>query len=284
MSGTEELGRLLRLSRDWLAARGVDNAAREADELAARALGCRRLDLYLQHERRLEGRELEELRGLLRRRASGEPLQYILGSQPFRRAELLVDSRVLIPRPETEELVDLVLEREGDSTGLRVLDVGTGSGCLAISLALELPDCHVLAVDKSDAALDLARENAARNGVAGRIEFRRLNVLTAWPEEPSELLVANPPYVALRERSALARELGHEPAEALFGGDDGLLFYRRFAGGLAHLLAPGGRFYFEIGAEQGEELLALFGGRCRELELRLDLAGRPRFLCGREPS
>lgn len=284
MDAAPELGSLLRLSRDWLAARGVEGAARETDELASRALGCRRLDLYLQHDRLLDAAEQERFRTLLRRRAAGEPLQYILGSQPFRRAELAVDSRVLIPRPETEELVEIVVARESALRGLRVLDVGTGSGCVAISLAQELPECRVLAVDNSSDALELARTNAERNGVGERIEFRRMNILTDWPESPAQVLVSNPPYVAGRDRGRLARELSHEPAEALFGGEDGLLFFKRFAGGLDKLLAPEGRCYFEIGEEQGDELLALFAGRCLDLQLLPDLAGRPRFLCGRRPA
>lgn len=279
-----DLGALLRLSRDWLAAKGVANAAREADELAARVLGCRRLDLYLQHDRPVGGAERERLRNLLRRRAAGEPLQYILGDQPFRRAELRVDSRVLIPRPETEELVELVLAHEAGRPGLRILDAGTGSGCVAISLAQELPDCRILAVDSSREALEVARGNAERNGVASRIEFRQLNLLQAWPGEGHDLLVSNPPYVSLPEQGSLAPELGHEPAEALFGGEDGLLFYRRFAGGLGRLLVPGGRFYLEMGESQGAALLELFTGRADSLEAGRDLSGRPRFLSGCRPT
>jgi len=275
-----QLGEVLKRSREWLSGRGVDNAAREVDELACRALSCRRIDLYLLHDRQPSPAELEELRRLLRRRAQGEPLQYLLGSQPFRQAEIRVDSRVLIPRPETEELVDLVLAREGRHSALTVLDAGTGSGCIAISLAQELPSCQVLAVDSSRAALDLARENAVQNGVAERIQFRQLNLLQAWPQEQVDVVVSNPPYVAEFERALLAPELSHEPQDALFGGEDGLLFYRRFAQGLDHLLKPRGRFYFEIGAGQGEALLAVFVGRCRHLELGRDLSGRPRFLSG----
>ncbi|MFA7332551.1 MAG: peptide chain release factor N(5)-glutamine methyltransferase [Candidatus Delongbacteria bacterium] len=276
-----DLAALLRLSRDWLAARGVENAAREADELAARALGCRRLDLYLDHDRVPDEAEKAGLRGLLQRRVAGEPLQYILGDQPFRRAGLRVDSRVLIPRPETEELVDHVLAGERGQGPLSVLDAGTGSGCLAISLAQELPGCRVLAVDTSSGALEVARENARLNGVAERIEFQRLNLLLHWPQEARDLLVSNPPYVALSERAGLQRELSHEPEEALFGGEDGLIFYRRFAGGLEHLLRPGGRLYLEIGAQQAPALLELFAPLCSRLEIRPDLAGRPRFLVGR---
>ena len=279
-SSPPDLGSLLRLSRDWLAARGVDNAAREADELAARALGCRRLDLYLRHDEIPPEAAKAALRALLKRRAEGEPLQYLLGSQPFRRAELAVDSRVLIPRPETEELVDHVLAGEAGRGPLEVLDAGTGSGCLAVSLAMELPGCQVLAVDSSAGALEVARDNARRNGVEGRIGFQRLNLLQEWPAQPLDVLVSNPPYVSLAERDGLQRELSREPEEALFGGEDGLVFYRRYASGLDRLLRPGGRFYLEIGASQGPALLELFTPRCARVELHRDLAGRPRFLVG----
>lgn len=278
-----DLGSLLRLSRDWLAARGVDNAAREADELAARVLGCRRLDLYLRHDEILPEEAKARLRALLRRRSEGEPLQYLLGSQPFRRAELAVDSRVLIPRPETEELVDHVLAGEAGRGPLEALDAGTGSGCLAVSLAMELPQCRVLAVDSSADALDVARDNARRNGVADQVDFLRINLLLDWPPQPVDVLVSNPPYVSLAERDGLQRELSREPEEALFGGEDGLVFYRRYAGGLERLVRPGGRFYLEIGASQGAALLELFAPRCARVELRRDLAGRHRFLVGALP-
>lgn len=277
------LAELLRRSREWLAGRGVENATREVDELACRALACRRIDLYLLHDRVPSPQEVDCLRTLLKRRAHGEPLQYLLGSQPFRRAEIRVDSRVLIPRPETEELVELVLAREGKRRGLRVLDAGTGSGCVAISLAQELPDCRVLAVDSSRAALDLAQENARQNGVEQFIHFQQLNLLTAWPEEQVDVLVSNPPYVAEFERGILAPELAHEPQDALFGGEDGLLFYRRFAAGLEQLLCPGGRFYLEIGSGQAAALVEHFGGLGIQVETGQDLSGRDRFISGLRP-
>lgn len=277
------LAELLRRSREWLSARGVENATREVDELACRAMECRRIDLYLLHERIPSGPQVQTLRSLLKRRGSGEPLQYLLGSQPFRKAEIRVDSRVLIPRPETEELVELVLARESRHGALRVLDAGTGSGCVAVSLAQELPDCRVLAVDSSRAALDLAQENARLNGVEERITFTQVNLLTSWPDEAVDVLVSNPPYVAEFERGILAPELAHEPEDALFGGEDGLLFYRRFAAGLARMLKPGGRFYLEIGSSQAAAVMEIFGGQGIQVEASRDLSGRDRFISGHRP-
>lgn len=283
MDQTLSLAELLRRSREWLAARGVENASREVDEMACRAMACRRIDLYLLHDRIPLEQQVQTLRSLLKRRGSGEPLQYLLGSQPFRKAEIRVDSRVLIPRPETEELVELVLSREARHQGLRVLDAGTGSGCVAVSLAQELPGCHVLAVDSSRAALDLAQENARLNGVEERITFSQVNLLISWPDEVVDVLVSNPPYVAEFERGLLAPELAHEPQDALFGGEDGLLFYRRFATGLARLVKPGGRFYLEIGSSQTSAVLDIFGGVGIQVESGRDLSGRDRFIYGLRP-
>lgn len=283
-AGPRPLLDVLRLSAAWLEGRGVENARRETEELLARSLGLTRMDLYLQHDRPLREEELAPLRGLLARRGAGEPLQYLLGDQPFRGAEIRVDSRVLIPRPETEQLVELALagwplERAGTA-----LDVGTGSGCIAISLAQERPGLRVLALDRSPGALELAEENARANGVSDRVGFRRLDILRDLPGEPVDLLLSNPPYIAPGERAALQRELDWEPQEALVDLDDGLGFYRRFAACLDELLVSGGRFHFELGESQGEAALALFGGRAQELRLDRDLAGRIRFLSGRRPT
>lgn len=275
------LQELLKRSRDWLGERGVDNAVREADELAARAMGCTRMDLYLAFDSRPDEGQRKVLRDLLKRRARGEPLQYLLGNQPFRKAELRVDSRVLIPRPETEQLVDLILAAECAAGPLTVLDGGTGSGCIAISLAQELPDCTVKAVDIHPAALELARENAASNGVADRIRFRRIDLLRDTLAEPVDVFVSNPPYVSPSDNGRLQPELSWEPQDALYANDNGLLFYRHYARTLAGLLKPGGRFYFEIGETQAEELLTMYHGIAEQVQVHQDLAGRDRFISGR---
>ena len=272
--------KLIHVSRAYLERRGVENARREAEELLAHGLGISRLDLYLEHDRPLGEPELKRCRELVRLRGQRRPLQYLLGSQPFRSAELRITSQVLIPRPETEELVGLGVEREGGRPGpLRVLDAGTGSGCIAISLALELPGCLVRAVDLDEKVLELAAENARRNGVAERIRFEQLDLLDRLPDEPAEVMVSNPPYVPHTQRGALQPELSYEPAAALFDGHtDGTGFFRRFAGDLSALLVPGGRLYFEFGAGQEEVLRGLFEPLCEKVELHADLSGRIRFL------
>lgn len=275
------LGEVLARSREWLKSKGIENAARETDELAARCLACTRMDLYLSHDRPVDENRLQELRQLLKRRASGEPLQYLLGNQPFRNAELRVDARVLIPRPETEELVELVLKGERGRGPRSILDAGTGSGCIAISLAQELQDCRILAVDLQPAALELAGENARANKVSDRITFSRMDLLRDTPENPVDVLVSNPPYVSPSEKGRLQPELLWEPQDALYADDDGLLFYRRFARSMAAFLKPGGHFYFEIGEDQGSRLLNMYHTLSSEMRVLKDLAGKDRFLAGR---
>jgi release factor glutamine methyltransferase len=275
---------LIALSEGWLKKSKIENSAFDARELVARACACTRMELYLDYDRRPDESTLATLRTFLKRRGSGEPLQYILGTQPFRQADIRVDGRVLIPRSETEELVGLVIEHEKTSmsTRLSLLDAGTGSGCIAIAIALEMKDVSVHAVDTSPEALELARENAKSNRVDASIRFERCNLLDWSPDAPYDVLVSNPPYVRQDERLTLAKELGWEPDQALFGGDqDGLSFYRRFASELSRLLKSGGRFYLEIGADQGEAVYTLFQACAEDVQVVKDLAGRDRFVLGR---
>ncbi len=280
MSASPGLLEILTSSTEWLAKRGITNARREAEELLAHGLGCTRLDLYMEFDRPLNDDELGTLRALLARRGRREPLQYILGSQPFRNAELRVDARVLIPRPETEGLVDLVLKHIPDpNASICITDVGTGSGCLAISLAQEIPGAQVQAFDLSSEALELARENAGSNGVGARVSFAKLDLHKQLPPSPVDVLVSNPPYVRLKDEASLEPELKHEPRMALFDGDTaGISCYKRFAATLDSWLRPGGMAVFEIGADQGAEVQALFEPVCRSVEVIHDLAGRDRYV------
>jgi release factor glutamine methyltransferase len=269
----------------WLQKRGVPNARRDTEDLLAHALGCSRLDLYLDYDRPLTDPELQRFRGLLRRRGQREPLQYLLGSQPFRRLDLKVDARALIPRPETEELVGLVVERErGVPQGLQVLDVGTGSGCIALSLLDELPGSRVTTVDVSPAALALCDENARGAGLADRLQSLCLDFLQECPNGQWDLLVSNPPYVPPAFRAQAQPELAFEPPEALYTRDEaGLEFYQRIAALVPTLLVPGGRVYLEIGQDQGAAAQRLFSAVLAETTILPDLAGRDRFLLGRRP-
>ncbi|MCX6998668.1 MAG: peptide chain release factor N(5)-glutamine methyltransferase [Kiritimatiellaeota bacterium] len=208
-----------------LQAAGVDEAQTKAEVLLAHALGCRRLEVYTHPERRLTPVLVEQLRAQSRRLAAGEPLQYVLGAAEFYGRSFKTDPRALIPRPETELLVEtaLGLPLVWKRAAPRVADAGAGTGCLAITLALERPGAHIFAVDISADALALARENAQRHGVSARIAFMRGDGLAAFAPASLDLVVSNPPYVPTEEWNALPRDIrDHEPRVALDGGADGL--------------------------------------------------------------
>lgn len=252
---------LLRWSTQYLEGRGIEGVRLDVEHLLAHVLEMGRLDLYLHFERPLTQDELDRFRPLLRDRARRRPLQYIVGRAAFRELELQVDERVLIPRPETEELVEAVLQRvrEWGREGLEAMDLGTGSGAIALSLALEGPFRRVWATDRSPAALSLARENAMRTGVAERVTFREGDLFQALPEGVRvQVLVSNPPYVAEAAMETLAPEVADfEPREALVAPDGGFALVEAILREGADRVDPGGLVALEIGADQGERVLAL---------------------------
>jgi release factor glutamine methyltransferase len=220
--------------------------------------------LYLQFDRPLSGSERGSVRDLLRRRAEGAPLQYLLGEAEFMSLAFRVNPSVLIPRPETEILVEDVIERLKTAGPVRIIDIGTGSGCIAVSLARHLPDAVVDAVDSEPDALETAGNNAARLGVEGRIRFIRADALddglTSKTAPPYGGLVSNPPYVSAAEWERLPIEIrNHEPKQALCDGGDGFGFYPVLAGRASEMLAPGGMVWAEVGAGQAERVQETFG-------------------------
>ncbi len=231
------------------------------------------------------GREVGDLEGplrsLLRRRFDGEPLQYILGSWEFYGREFRLTRDTLIPRPETEGLVEAVVNawRAEDRGAGNVLDVGTGCGAIAVTLAAELPRVRILAVDVSRGALAVARENATRLGVADRILFCRGDGYSALKRgDRFDVVVSNPPYVSEMEWESLPREIrGFEPAEALLAGPDGLSMIRPLVAGAGEYLRPGGRLWLEIGETQGDAVRRLPCGPLRFAGVEKDLAGRDRL-------
>lgn len=274
---------LTRLAAEHLAEKGVEDARLDAELLLAHVLGVKRLDLYLQFERPLEPGEVEAYRTALRRRSAREPLQYITGEAAFRELTLAVDPRVLVPRPETELLVDAVLDwlRERGSSGSVALDLGTGSGAIAVSLLVEGPVARVVATDLSADALVVAAENAERAGVAGAVELRHGSLYAPiGGGEEYDVIVTNPPYVPDPERETLMPEVrDHEPGVALFAGPDGLAVIRRIvAGAPAHLVA-GGLLALEVGAGQAESVAALLReSGFTEPRILHDLTGRERMV------
>ena len=252
---------ILTTTATFFADRGVESPRLNIEHLLAHVLGKRRMDLYLEFDRPVSERELEPLRDLVKRRARGEPLQHLLGTVEFHRREFKTDRRALIPRPETERFCELVLEmfpREQQDPPPSFLDVGTGSGVIALTLAGERPGARVVAVDVSPDALALARENAAQLGLTDRVEFARSDLLADAPTGPFDLVAANLPYVPAGELPGLAREVrDHDPALALDGGPDGRTLIERLIATAPPVLKPGGRLALEIGHGQAAQVVNL---------------------------
>ena len=270
---------MIRWTTEYLAGKGVREPRLNAEILLAGVLGLKRLDLYLQFDRPLKAAELEEYRARLKRRARHEPLQYIAGYADFRELRLKVDRRVLIPRPETEVLVGEVLawaKAHGASTAL---DVGTGSGAIALSLATEGAFARVVATDLSPDALDVARENAGATGA--EVELRRGSLFEPVAGERFDVVASNPPYVGEREREGLDAEVRDwEPAAALFAGPDGLDLIAELVRRAPDHLTDGGLLALEIGETQAHAVADLIRatGRFAEPSVRRDLAGRDRIV------
>lgn len=257
-----------------LSAAGVDSPRLDAEVLLAHALGVDRTALALDPGREVTGDAVQRFQQLVRRRSAGrEPIAYLLGSKGFRHIDLHVDERVLIPRPDTEALVEAALEALPE--GAAVVDVGTGSGAVALALKHERPDLRVTATDVSAAALEVARDNAARLGLD--VAFARADLLDGV-DGPFDAVVSNPPYVAESERAALAPEIvRHEPATALFGGADGLEVVRRL---VATVPAETAFVALEVGATQAGAVRALFKTGWTT-GTRRDLSGHERVVTAR---
>jgi release factor glutamine methyltransferase len=238
------------------------------------------MELYLEFERALTEAELAPLRDLVRRRGQGEPLQHLLGTVEFAGQTFLCDQRALVPRPETEQLVEL-LKSQIPSSKSQILDVGTGSGVIALSLAAKFPDASVTATDLSEGALALARENAERLGLTSRVEFLHSDLLL-HVTDVYDLIVANLPYVAEADRGTLSREVLHDPEIALFGGERGDEIVRKLIEAAPSHLAPGGLLALEVGVGQADDLVALMAEKkYRDIKTERDYAGVIRFLFGR---
>ncbi len=343
---------LLKVSTAFFKEKGIDEAKRSAEYLLAHALGQKRLQLYLRFDQPVAENELVRFRELVRRRLRGEPVQYIVGTTEFYGLEFAVSPAVLIPRPETEHLVEAVVDRQradadrqcadvdqqradadrqradvdrqradadrqradadrqradadpqcadadrqradadrqraaGAAGEASILDIGTGSGIIAITLAAQLPNARVTAIDVSDAALEIARANAARNDVDDRISLVKQDILTSELNGiggPFDIVVSNPPYIAAAEIETLQPEVrAFEPVEALTDGADGLTFYRRFASLLPRLLRPGGLLAVEIGYGQSGDVREIFADSgLEDIEVLKDYSGIDRVVLGR---
>jgi release factor glutamine methyltransferase len=266
----------------------VESARLNAEHLMAHVLERTRMELYLEFERVLTESELAPLRDLVKRRGEGEPLQHLLGTVEFCGLIFLCDKRAMVPRPETEQLVELLTSdfkkcqpSSDQISNSRMVDVGTGSGIIALSLAGKFPEAEVLAVDISDDALALAQENAARLGLVDRVRFLKRNLLENV-EGAFDLVVANLPYVSTQDRQMLSREVLHDPAVAVFASQRGDELIRELIAQAPSRLRPGGMLALEIGIGQSEALFsALAEKNYRDIYSKTDYSGVTRFLFAR---
>lgn len=298
---TNRMMDLLMLAGEYLVRQNVADARLDAELLLADMLGVARLDLYLQPERTLSDEEKEAFRALLIQRAEGEPVQYILGSVAFRELELSVRPGVLIPRPETERLVEAAIQFAPDGRWANVLEVGVGSGAIALSLLEEGAASRVIAVDISEQAIAVTRENAKALGFTadpddpshfvkpdGDLELFLLQADALDPNfhpehAPFQLVISNPPYVTEGEYKLLPIHIReHEPKEALTSGEDGLDAHRALAAKLPDLLTKDGLFLGEIGRSQGRAARELHQGWASSVDIHLDLAGLDRIVAVRK--
>lgn len=264
--------------------KGISEARLNTDALIAHTLQLKRLELYLDLDRPLTESQLSTLRPLVKRRSNREPLQYILGAVEFYGMELKIDARALIPRHETEELVEQVVKQLFEAPE-KILDLGTGSGALALALAREYPDALVDAIDLSSSALSLAKENAQTLGLESRIRFHQGSWFSSLDFEESQydLIVSNPPYLTKQEITTAQPEvIDHEPRDALVSGEDGLDAMRAIFGEVGKFLKPSGLFALETGIGQQAELDALSRSANLEGRCENDFSGRPRFYFARK--
>lgn len=279
---------LLDTARRYLEEKDIENPRGNVEALLGKALNLPRIELYLQHERPLTDSELGVFRELLRRRAKREPLQLILGSVEFCGVRIEVRPGVLIPRPETEELTErlIALLAQSANSPLRILDLGSGSGCIAVALAKRFSSTVVDAVDVDFEAVRLTSHNAEANGVGERVRAllcdvflpRFLNSVTP----PYDVVVSNPPYVTGKDYASLAAEIrDHEPKRALTAGEDGLMFHRRITKLLPELLTLRGTLMLEIGETQGAAVREMIERVMQEVCVERDLSGHDRFVTGK---
>ena len=276
--------KVLRWTQARFAERGLSSPRLDAELLLARVLGRDRVSLYTHFDQPLGKEELAGYRELIRRRLAGEPVAYLVGRKEFWSLSFAVDERVLIPRPETEHLVEAVLAALKGRVGPRVADIGTGSGAVAVALAHDRPDAEVIAVDLSPAALEVARHNAAAHDV--EVEFLEGDLVAPLAARgPFFAIASNPPYIREDEMAGLPAEVRREPRSALVAGPDGLALLRRLVEGALPLLQPDGLLALEVGSGQAEAVVGLMrAGGYAGIERHKDLGGIERVVVGRRPS
>ncbi|MFH1542345.1 MAG: peptide chain release factor N(5)-glutamine methyltransferase [bacterium] len=292
MSETWTIQRLLNWTTEHFKSNNLESARLETEILLAHALDLQRIQLYANFNREVQPHHLAIFRSYVERRLKNEPLAYIVGFQPFLGLDFEVNNHVLIPRPETEQLVELAIERvKGsslftESPNPLILDIGTGSGCIAVSLAKYLPNAHVIGIDISEQALEIAKRNAVKHGVQDRCQFVVKNMLEKNVAEtfrfPHDLIISNPPYIRSADIETLEPNVKDwEPKQALDGGADGLDYIRALFHLIPKGLNPKGLIMFEFGIGQAKEILNLSQGIFKETKIVKDLAGIERIFVGK---
>jgi release factor glutamine methyltransferase len=247
----------IELSADYLDKKGVESARINSELLLAHILKCNRMELYLKYDQPLKEEEVNEYRQLIKRRGNREPLQYIIGNLDFYGLEFIVNKDVLIPRPETELLVETIINKFKNENSMSILDVGTGSGNIAISLAKNLPKAKIIGIDKSKKAIEIAEKNSFHIGSDGNLKFESVDFFdfSKNNKHKFDLIVSNPPYISLKDYESLEAELkNYEPKEALTDFEDGYHFYKIICKNASNLLVPNGKIFFEIGFGQSKTI------------------------------
>lgn len=257
-----------------------ENAIFEAHQLVRHVLKMSAADLVINHSETVDEKDIEFIKTLLKRRMSGEPLQYIIGTQEFMSLEFVVNESVLIPRADTETLVEYVIEKY-QHKGFSLLDIGTGTGCIPLSIAHYCRRGYVRGIDISDSALDIAKLNCEKLNLSERAVFSKCDILNDIPQGRYDIITSNPPYIESDIIPTLQKEVkDYEPHLALDGGDDGLLFYRRICNIAPQILNENGLLIFEIGYNQAESVLKLMGKDFCDIKIIEDLCGNDRVALG----
>jgi release factor glutamine methyltransferase len=271
---------------DWTTQRfteaGITSARLEAQLLLSHVLQCTRTQLYMNFDKPLAEPELAGYRGLIKRRLGGEPVAYLIGEHEFWGLPLFVDPHVLVPRPDTETVVEVSVKLVDKAAALRVLDLCTGSGAIALALAKELPAARVIATDVSTNAVAIATKNVERNKLGERVEVRHGDLFAPVAGEAFDLIVSNPPYIATSVIATLSAEVKREPVLALDGGADGMVFYDRICRDAIAHLAPGGALVVEHGYDQADAVRERFvRAGFADVSLVHDLGKNPRVTWAR---
>jgi release factor glutamine methyltransferase len=272
---------ILNLSTEHLQKKSVDEPRLSSELIISHVLKLKRLDIYLQFDRILKDDEIQKIRELLKRRSAHEPIQYILGETEFYGLKFIVNSSVLIPRHDTEILVDTAAESIKNDH-LRLFEIGTGSGCISVSLAKKCPNISITACDFSYKALELAASNAELNGIADRIRFIKLDILKSIPDSKYDVIISNPPYISKTVIESLDKQIkDFEPLDALTDCNDGLTFYKRINEIIPDLLKPAGSVFLEIGYDQADKVRSIYEKSLKDIRILRDFSKNDRVFTGK---